>query len=73
MKKSYLCNEADPDYWGGIRVSGLRLLEQSELDLYRELIPEDEDLQDEWFSAIDDPGKCVRLLVGQMDDEEQHA
>ena len=73
VKKSYLRNEADPDYWGGIRVAGLRLLEQSELELYRELIPGDKDRQNEWFSAIEDPGKYVTLLVGQMDDEEQRA
>ena len=54
-------------------MAGLRLLRQSELDRYRELIPEDVDRQDEWFAAIGDPGKWVKLLVGQMDDEEQRA
>ena len=73
MKKSYICHEADPDYWGGIQVAGLRLLKESELELYRELIPEDEDRQDEWEAAIKNPGKHVSLLVGQMDDEEQRA
>ena len=73
MKKSYLCHEADPDFWGGIRLAGLGLLTRSELDRYRELIPEDEDRQDKWFSAIEDPGKCGTLLVGQIDDEEQRA
>ena len=48
-------------------------MEQSELELYREVIPEDEDLQDEWEAAIKDPGKYVSLLVGQIDDEEQRA
>ena len=43
----------------------------SELKLYRELMPEDGDRQDEWKAAIRDPGKYVSLLVGQMDDEEQ--
>ncbi len=33
-------------------------------------MPDKEDLQDKWFAAIDDPGKYVSLLVGQMDDEE---
>ena len=46
---------------------------RSELDRYHELMPDDEDLQDEWFAAIEDPGKYVSLLVGQMDDEEQRA
>jgi hypothetical protein len=73
VKKSYLCHEADPDVWGGIQLAGLRLLRLSELDRYRELIPDKEDLQDEWEAAIEDPGKCVTLLVGQMDDEEQRA
>ena len=71
MKKSYICHEADPDHWGGIQVAGLRLLKESELELYRELMPEDEDRQDEWEAVIKDPGKYVSLLVGQMDDEEQ--
>jgi hypothetical protein len=43
------------------------------LDCYRELILEDDVRQDEWFAAINDPGKYVSLLVGQMDDEEQRA
>ena len=43
------------------------------MKLYRKLIPEDEDLQDEWGAAINDPGKYVSLLVGQVDDEEQRA
>ena len=71
VKKSYICHEADPDHWGGIQVAGLRLLQQAELDRYRELMPEDDGRQEEWEAAIKDPGKCVSLLVGQMDDEEQ--
>ena len=54
-------------------MDGLALLKRSELDRYRELIPYNEDLQDEWEAAIDDPGKYVSLLVGQMDDDEQRA
>ncbi len=73
MRKSYLCHEADPDFWGGIQISGLRLLTRPELDRYRKLMPDDEDCQDEWFAAIDDPRKYISLLVGQMDDEEQRA
>ena len=71
MKKSCVCHEADPDHWGGIRVAGLRLLKDSELELYRELMPKDEDRQGEWKAAIEDPGKYVTLLVGQVDEEEQ--
>ena len=73
VKKSYLCHEADPHVWGGIRLAGQGLLTRSELDRYRELVPDNEDLQDEWEAAIDDPGMYVSLLVGQMDDEEQRA
>ena len=54
-------------------MAGLALLTRSELNRYRELIPEDKDLQDEWEAAIDDPKKYVSLLVGQMDDDEQWA
>ena len=54
-------------------MNGLALLTRSELDLYCELIPDDEDLQDKWEAVIDDPGKYVSLLVGQMDDDEQRA
>ena len=73
MKKSHLCHEADPHVWGGIRLAGQGLLTLSELERYRELIPDAEDCQDEWGAAIEDPGKYVTLLVGQMDDEEQRA
>jgi hypothetical protein len=73
VKKSYLCHEADPDHWEGIQQAGLRLLTRTELDCYRDLVPDDKDLQDEWFAAIADPGKYVTLLVGQIDDEEQRA
>ena len=71
MRKSYLCREADPHVWEGIQLAGRRLLRRSELDRYRELMPDDEDRQDEWEAVIDDPGKYVTLLVGQIDDEEQ--
>ena len=74
MKKSYLCHEADPNLWGGIQISCLRLLTRSELDRYRKLMPDDEDRQDEWEAVInDDTKKYVSLLVGQMDDKEQRA
>ena len=54
-------------------MAGLDLLTRSELDRYREIIPDNEDRQDKWFAVIDDPKKYVSLLVGQMDDEEQRA
>ena len=54
-------------------MAGLDLLTRSELDRYRELIPDDEDCQDKWEAAIGDPEKYVSLLVGQIDDDEQRA
>ena len=73
VRKSYLCHEADLDLWGGIRIAGLRLLTRPESDRYHELMPDDEDCQDEWEAVIGDPEKYVSLLVGQMDDEERRA
>ena len=73
MKKLYLCHEGDPHFWEGIQMAGQGLLTRSELNRYRELMPDNEDLQDEWEAAINNPGKYVSLLVGQMDDEEQRA
>ena len=36
-------------------MSGRALLTRHELERYRDLIPDDEDLQDEWEAAVDDP------------------
>ncbi len=71
VQKSYLCHEAEPDLWGGVRIAGLRLLTRPELDRYRKLMPDDENCQGEWEAVISDPEKYVSLLVGQIDDEEQ--
>ena len=73
MRKSYECHEADPHFWEGIRESGLVLLSKRELRRYRDLIPDDEDLQDVWHAAVDDPEKYVSQLIGQKNDEEQRA
>ena len=54
-------------------MSGLALLTRHELDRYRDLISDDEDLQDEWEAAVDDPEKYVSLLMGQKSDDEQRA
>ena len=51
----------------------LELLTRPELERYRELIPDDEDCQDKWDAALDDPGKYVTVLVGQCNNEEQRA
>ena len=73
MRKLYICHEADPLVWEDIRASGFALLKRRELDRYRDLIPDDEDLQDEWDAAVGDPLKYVSLLIGQKNDEEQRA
>ena len=73
MRKSYLCHEADPDFWGGIQIAGLHLLTSPELDRYCKLIPGDEDCQDKWQAVVGDSKKYVSLLVGQIDDEERRA
>ena len=49
------------------------LLLRHELHRYRDLIPEEEDCQDEWEAALDDPEKYVSLLVVQKSDDEQLA
>ena len=54
-------------------MAGWALLSCHELQRYRDLIPEDKDCQDEWDAAVDGPEKCVTLLVGQCNDEEQRA
>ena len=71
VRKSYRCHEADPNLWGGIQIAGLQLLTRPKLDQYRELMPDDENRQDEWEAVIGDPPKCVTLVVGQIDAEEQ--
>ena len=73
VRKSYVCHEAEPNYWEGIQTAGKALLTDVELALYRKLIPGDKDRQDEWYTVITDPPKYVSLLVGQQDDEEQRA
>ena len=73
MRKSYYCHEADPLVWLDIRLSGRDLLPRRELERYRDLIPGDEDLQNEWDAVVGDPEKYVSLLIGQKGDDEQRA
>ena len=54
-------------------MSGLALLTSRDFEQYCDLIPDNEDLQDEWEAVVDDPAKYITLLVGQKDDEEQRA
>ena len=69
----YLCHETNLDIWGRVQLAGLELLTRRELERYRELIPNEEDCQDKWDAAVDDPGKYVYLLVGQLNEEDQRA
>ena len=54
-------------------MAGLALLTHCELDWYRDLIPDDKDLQDKWEAAMYNPEKYVSLLVGKKNDDEQRA
>ena len=73
MAKLYFCHETDPHVWVCIWMAGWALLSRHELQRYRDLVPKDEDRQDEWEAAMDDPEKYVTLLVGQKNDDEQRA
>ena len=73
MSKLYTCHEADPHVWYDICMSGRALLASSDLDWYRDLVPDDKDLQDKWKAAMDNPEKYVSFLIGQKDDDEQRA
>ncbi len=63
----------DPDSWQDVKEMGLRLLSLPDLTRYRRLLPTEEDLQNEWGTAVSHPGKYVNLLVGQLDDDEIRA
>ena len=54
-------------------MSGIALLTIRDLEQYCDLIPDNEDLQNEWEAVVDDPAKYITLLIGQKDDEEQRA
>ena len=59
--------------WEDIWMSGFALLTWRELERYCDLIPDNEDLQDKWEAAVDDPEKYVSLLIGKKNDDEQRA
>ena len=40
---------------------------------YRNKFPDKENLQDEWEAAVNNPGKYVKLLVGQRDNKDLRA
>ena len=57
----------DPDEWRDLNENGLQLLSHLDLKHYRNKFPGEENLQDEWEAAVTNPGKYVKLLVGQLD------
>ena len=46
---------------------------QSGLKEYQEIFEEEEDLQVQWEAAIDHPPLGVRLLIGQLDEDDIRA
>ncbi len=70
MEKSNKCFETNPDGWRAANGYGLQLLSLCKLEHYREKVPDEKDLQDEWRKAVTRPGKYVNLLVGQLDDKD---
>ncbi len=70
MEKLNKCFETNPDAWSAANGYGLQLLLLCELEHYREMVPDEKDLQDEWRKAVTHPGKYVTLLVGQLNDED---
>ncbi len=70
MEKSNKCFKTNPDAWRAANGYGLQLLSIRELEHYREKVPNEKDLQDEWRKAVTHPGKYVNLLVGQLDNKD---
>ncbi len=47
VRKSYTCYQADPTGWEYVGEIGLSLLSLDDLERYRIIFPDEEDLQDE--------------------------
>jgi hypothetical protein len=45
-------------------------LSLDDLERYRIIFPDEEDLQDEWEAVVNNGGKYVNLLVGLLTDED---
>ncbi len=73
MEKSHKCFETNPDAWRVVNGYGLQLLSLRDLEHYCDKFLNEEDLQDEWKTAMTSPGKYVNLLVGQLDNEDLRA
>jgi hypothetical protein len=70
VEKSNNCFETNPDAWRAVNGYGLQLLLLCKLERYRDKLPDEEDLQDKWKTAVTHPGKYVNLLVGQLNDKD---
>ncbi len=70
MEKSNKCFETNPDAWRAVKGYSLQLLLLRELERYRDKFSNEEDLQDEWKTAVTHPGKYINLLVGQLDNKD---
>ena len=60
----------NPDAWRAANGYGLQLLSLRELERYREKVPNEKNLQDEWRKTMTHPSKYVNLLVGQLNDKD---
>ena len=58
-------------YWMDVKTVGFKLLSHLDLKRYRSKFPDEKDLQDEWEDAVTNPGKYVKLLVGQQTEEDR--
>ena len=63
----------NPVDWEMIRDTCKEILTPEGLKEYQELFEEEEDLQNEWEAEVDHPPLGVRLLIGQLDDEDLRA
>ncbi len=70
MEKLNKCFKTNPGAWRAVNGYGLQLLLLCDLECYRDKFPGEKDLQDEWKKAVTHPGKYVKFLVGQLNDND---
>jgi hypothetical protein len=70
VEKSNKCFETNLDAWRAAYGYGLQLLLLHKLERFREKVPDEKDLQDEWRKAMTHPGNYVNLLVEELDDKD---
>ncbi len=73
IRKSYTCYQADPPGWEYVREIRLSLLLLDDLERYRIIFPDEEDLQDEWEAVVNNGSKYVNLVVGLLTDNDIRA